>query len=113
MDNEKTKLIQELGELMSDISERCYYAGWLGGTEYFVPVLCRRALETNNAQPWGHGEVTPNDAKSLTDISDKLGNWVNLDEAGIGYEEFNPFPIPKEYLENLDRELKIGKQKCR
>jgi hypothetical protein len=37
--DERHALVQQLGQAMSDISEDCYCAAWLGGTEYFVPEL--------------------------------------------------------------------------
>jgi len=40
-DKTRSSLLQMLGREMSDISEDRYYAGWLGGTEYFVPDTCR------------------------------------------------------------------------
>lgn len=97
-------LVQQLGEAMSDVSEECYHAGWLGGTEYFVPELCRRAVATGRAQPWGHGEVTPERARTLIELAARAGCWADLDEPGIGYEPFQPFPIPPEYLAALERE---------
>ncbi|HET6575988.1 MAG TPA: hypothetical protein VFG68_20475 [Fimbriiglobus sp.] len=103
-DATRHSLLQLLGKAMSDISEECYYAGWLGGTEYFVPELCRRALESGRPQLWGHGEVTPEEARGLTYLADRLGYWADLDDAATGYVPHQPFPIPKEYAEGIDRE---------
>lgn len=97
-------LVQKLGEAMSDLSERCYYAGWLTGTEHLVPELCRRAVETGRPQMWGHGVVTPGEAELLLSLADQAGSWANLDEAGIGYVPFQPFPTPPEYLAAVERE---------
>ena len=93
---------------MSDISEDCYCAGWVGGTEHFVPELCRRALATGQTQHWGHGEVTPDQARGLSALAELVGSWADLDEAGVGYVPFQPFPIPPQYIESLDREQLIG-----
>ena len=81
---------------MSEISEECYYAGWLNGTEYFVPELCRRARDLGKSQTWGHGEVGPQKAEELFKIAELLGHWVDLDEMGSGYDPHDPFPIPPE-----------------
>lgn len=97
-------LLQRLGEAMSDLSEQCYYAGWMAGTEYLVPELCRRADATGQPQPWGHGEVTPERARELLAPAARLGSWADLDEAGIGYVPHQPFPLPPPYLEQLERE---------
>lgn len=98
-------LIQTLGDLMSDVSEDCYYAGWLGGTEHVVPELCRRALATNAVQFWGHGEVTPERADRLWQVAAELGHWVDLDEAGVGYV---PFPVPVDVAEQINRDHAYG-----
>jgi hypothetical protein len=96
---------------MNDLSEACYYAGWLNGTEYFVPELCRRAIATGNPQPWGHGVVTPEHATKLRTLADQLGHWADLDQPGVGYVPFQPFPVPTEYLASLDRELEYKRQR--
>lgn len=103
-------LIRRLGDLMSQVSQECYYAGWLGGTEYLVPELCRRALASGHSQPWGHGAVTPALARILYDMAEQLGHWVDTDEMSVGYVPFNPFPIPTEYIAALDRESELGTQ---
>jgi hypothetical protein len=40
-------------------------------------------------------------------LASELGHWVDLDEAGTGYEPFKPFPIPSEYLKAIEREQRI------
>lgn len=89
---------------MSDVSEECYYAGWMLGTEYVVPELCRRALDSGEPQPWGDGEVTPEQARELTELADRLGSWADLEEQGIGYVQHDPFPLSPEQLEVVERE---------
>jgi len=97
-------LLQRLGDAMSDLSELCYYAGWMAGTEYVIPELCRRAAATGESQPWGDGAVTPAHAEALLPLAARLGCWADLDEAGIGYVPFQPFPTPPKYLEEIERE---------
>jgi hypothetical protein len=97
-------LLQQLGQAMSDISEDCYGAGWLGGTEFFVPDLCRRAVATGQTQFWGHGEVTPEQAKGLIALAEIVGTWADLDEDAVGYVPFQPFPTPPEYTSAIERE---------
>lgn len=96
-------LVQQIGTAMSDISEDCYCAGWLGGTEFLVPELCRRAATTGESQSWGHGSVTKEQAEKILEIVERAGCWADLDEPGVGYEPFDPFPIPPEYLAALDK----------
>jgi hypothetical protein len=97
-------LVQQLGQEMSDISEDCYSAGWLGGTEYMVPELCRRAVETGQTQYWGFGEITPDQAHRLCALAEQIGCWADTDYASVGYEPFQPFPIPPQYVEVIERE---------
>jgi hypothetical protein len=96
--------VQQLGREMSQISETCYCAGWLVGTEYLVPELCRRAVESGQTQYWGHGEVLPVQALRLWELAERIGCWTNVDTASLGYVPFQPFPIPPKYVEDIDRE---------
>jgi len=96
-----TRELQRLGDTMAGVSEACYAAGWYQGTEYLVPALCRRALETGQAQPWARGEVTPAMAQSLDALAKELGHWANLKGGGSGYVPFDPFPTPAEHLAEL------------
>jgi len=98
-------LLRRLGDAMSDLSERCYYAGWMTGTEYVVPELCRRAAATGEPQPWGQDEVTAVEAAELLSLALRLGTWADLDEAGTGYVPFQPFPVPAKYQEEIEREI--------
>ena len=110
---DKDSLTHVLGDLMSAVSEDCYCAGWMKGTEYLVPSLCQRVLEINRPQPWAYGELGPGMAAVLQTIADKLGHWVNLDDQGVGYVPFKPFPTPQEYIDELEhwkRKLKRGTQ---
>lgn len=104
-DAERHALVQRLGQEMSAISEESYYAGWQGGTEYIVPELCRRAVESGSTQYWGHGEVTPKRARELIALAEQIGCWADTDYYSIGYDPFQPFPIPHEYVDEIEREL--------
>src|SRR6266540_3763096 len=97
-------VLQLLGKAMSDISEDCWSAGWLGGTESDVPELCRRAVESGQPQRWGGGTVTPEKALGLMYLAEQIGCWADLDEAGVGFVPQQPFPIPLEHLAALDRQ---------
>ncbi len=104
-------LTQVLGELMSAISEDCYCAGWMEGTEYLVPALCQRVLKLNRPLPWAHGELGPGMAAILQTIADKIGHWANLNDNAIGYVAFDPWPTPKAHLDELDLWKMKSKQK--
>ena len=97
-------LLQELGAAMSDLSEACYYAGWIDTTQDVVPELCRRAIASGEAQPWGHGDVTPELARKLTALSDRAGAWANLHPHDDRYVPYQPFPLRPGVEEDLERE---------
>lgn len=105
----RNAILQLLGNEMSDISEDCYCAGWLGGTEYFVPELCRRANATGQTQHWGRGEVTPELALGLMALAEQIGSWADLNDDATGYVPFQPFPIPPHYREEIDREQEFSR----
>ncbi len=94
-------LIDMLGDLMSNVSEECYSAGWYDGSEYLIPALCEKALKIGTPRPWAHGEVTPENASLLVAISERIGSWVNLNESGNEYVAFDPYPIPEKYLQEI------------
>lgn len=98
-------LVQQLGAAMSDLSEECYSAGWMSGSEDEIPELCRRALATGVVQHWGHGSVTPEVARRLTELAERAGAWANLhpqDDTFVPYRP--PNPVPRDIAAALDRE---------
>ena len=96
-------LLQLLGSAMSDVSEESYCAGWLGGWEYYLPEFCRRALESRQTQIWGRCDVTVETASTLKFLADQVGSWAMSDVAGFGYIPHSPFPIPQQFLDDLDK----------
>ncbi len=104
-DSERHALVQRLGQEMSAISEESYYAGWQGGTEYIVPELCRRAVKSGRTQYWGHGEITPKRAQSLIALAEQIGCWADTDYYSIGYDPFQPFPIPPELVNEFEQDF--------
>jgi hypothetical protein len=97
-------LIQQLGAAMGDVSEDCYCAGWLGGTEDLLPELSRRAISTGHAQPWGHGQVTPERARTLWAMAERAGSWADLHPQDDVYVLYQPFPLRAGVVDELDRE---------
>jgi hypothetical protein len=61
----------ELADLMSEISEDCYCAGWLIGTEF---VLWGAVL--NGPIEWGCGDVTEEQVAALRRLSGEIGGWI-------------------------------------
>lgn len=100
----KQGLVEFLGEAMSKISEESWYAGWVGGTEHYVPELCRRAIASGVSQIWGAGSVTPVQARGLCYVADKIGSCVNYGVETHGYVQYQPFPIPANVATDIDRQ---------
>ncbi len=64
-----------LADLMSNISERCYYSGWQAGLEY---VLWTALL--NGPTNYGHDFITQDDIDSLRKLSNQSNCWIIFDE---------------------------------
>ncbi|HEX8427612.1 hypothetical protein [Hymenobacter sp.] len=60
---------------MSDISERCYYAGWLQNLEY---VLWNAVLM--GPRKYGHGTITREDISELIFLSNRIDSWIVMDD---------------------------------
>lgn len=71
-------LINELGELMSAVSEECYCAGWISSMDRELPLLCDRAVKEQRAQNWGQSQVTVEQATKLLDLVHTVGGWATL-----------------------------------
>ena len=72
-----------LNRLMSDISERCWCAGWMSGNEFSL----WRLMETGGGR-YGQDEVTPDEAAQLRALSNTLGEWCVWDETAPGCHAF-------------------------
>lgn len=97
-------VLQLLGRAMSDVSEECWYAGWVGDAEYLIPELCRRVVEAGRPLLWGRGTVTPETALGLMYLAERLGCWANWEKAGAAYAPHQPFPIPPDILADFERQ---------
>ncbi|HET6250555.1 MAG TPA: hypothetical protein VFE47_22905 [Tepidisphaeraceae bacterium] len=106
-DPAKVARLKQLGDMMSAISVRCCRSGWLTGAEYLIPELCRRAIASGLPQPWGDDELTLSEAEAITQLSMDSGAWANLDLDSDEYVPIDPFPIPREYLEEIPHDVSI------
>jgi hypothetical protein len=68
---ERARAAVQLAELMSDISERSFAAGWLNGTEY---VLWDALLK--GPRDWGRDRITADDIARLSQLSTAAGGWI-------------------------------------
>jgi hypothetical protein len=62
-----------LYQLMSDISEECYYAGWMSGNEY---TLWEMVSDPKASRRYGQSEVSEEQIAELRAISNEVGGWV-------------------------------------
>ena len=69
-----------LHDFASEISEQCWCAQWIDGLEDTLPQLCKKVLQTGEAQPYGQGVVTVQDATILQGMVEGLGGWEALQE---------------------------------
>ncbi|MDQ6722001.1 MAG: hypothetical protein M3003_14560 [Candidatus Dormibacteraeota bacterium] len=60
-----------LAQLMSDISERCYYAGWEHGTEQVLWAALR-----DGPRQWGVDAIRAEDLSLLEQLSEQSGGWI-------------------------------------
>ena len=62
---------RQLADFMSDISEKCYYAGWLENLEY---VLWDAII--NGQRKFGHGIISQQDIDKLEQLSKDCNCWI-------------------------------------
>jgi hypothetical protein len=63
----------ELYELMSDISEDCYCAGWIMGNEFSLWAM---ATETAPDRSYGQDVVPEESLQRLRELSAAIGGWI-------------------------------------
>jgi hypothetical protein len=64
---------RELAHLMSCISEECWCAGWLSGTEYD---LWDAIKDTSNPYEWGLCDIPEEMRRELKPLSDRCNGWI-------------------------------------
>lgn len=68
-----TKIQQQRCILMSDTSERAYFAGWMEGTEFR---LWQFVVDPTDEADWGLTILEPELRESLKKLSQKAGGWI-------------------------------------
>jgi hypothetical protein len=71
---DKMRAAVELRDLMSEISERCYCAGWLIGTE----TALWRVIRGGNPE-WGMGGISPDEVVAMKRLSQACDGWIYFD----------------------------------
>lgn len=64
-----------LSDFMSDISERCYYAGWMKNLEHVLWDAI-----TSGQRKYGHADITSADINTLKTLADKSNSWIIYDD---------------------------------
>jgi hypothetical protein len=80
-----TELANALRDLLSDLSETCWCAGWLSDCEFALWAICQ-----SGPQRWGQGEVTADDITLLLGYAEAAGGWWRWDD--VVAEVFVPMP---------------------
>jgi hypothetical protein len=60
---------------MSEISERCYSAGWMENTQY---TLWDAVI--NGPRDFGHGHISKADIEKLVELSNMIKSWIIFDD---------------------------------
>jgi hypothetical protein len=77
----------ELYQLMSDISEDCYCAGWITENEYGIWA----ALQTGD-RTYGMSEMNPDQLKRCGELAQELDGWI------IWLDDYTDPTLPSEKL---------------
>jgi len=64
---------RQLDNLMSALSQKCWYASWLKGSEY---PLWEFANDARAVHRWGAGVVSQSEAARLKELSKMAGGWI-------------------------------------
>lgn len=64
-----------LADLMSEISERCYSAGWIQGLEYVLWNAVQKG-----ERKYVHDRISNDDLEALKTLSEKAGAWIVYDD---------------------------------
>ena len=75
MINDLTQDERQLAEFMSELSEKCYSAGWMMDLEY---VLWDAVM--TGPRNYGHGTITKDDISKLIQVSGKINSWICFDD---------------------------------
>jgi hypothetical protein len=84
-----------LANLMSEISEDCYCAGWMHGLEFALWAI---ATGDRKNRKYGQGEVSQQQIDDLMAISAEIGGWIRWadDESdpGLSAAEWGEVFVP-------------------
>ena len=103
MVNDLTPNQRKLAERMSEVSERCYNAGWMEGLEY---VLWDAVIRGERS--YGYDSITQEDICALRRLSEVANCWIifdnQLEEKGIDLDAWN-----KQFIRDTGSNLELLK----
>jgi hypothetical protein len=96
-----------LYQLMSDISEDCYCAGWMTGNEY---TLWEMVTDQAAERRYGMGEVEAQSIEDMRTISAEVGGWIRWrdddEDKELPVEDWGPVFTPMaEWLPMYERRM--------
>lgn len=96
-----------LYQLMSDISEECYCAGWMTGNEY---TLWEMVTNQGAERRYGMGEVEAQQIDDLRTIAAEVGGWIRWrdddEDKSLPPEDWGPVFTPMaEWLAMYERRM--------
>lgn len=96
-----TTIQQQLCDLMSDTSERAYFAGWMEGTEFR---LWQFVVDPADEADWGLAILEPELRESLKELSHEAGGWIIFsdDDATPRDQMGNSFVPMEDWLDMVE-----------
>lgn len=96
-----------LYQLMSDISEECYCAGWMSGNEY---TLWRMVSDQTEERRYGMHEVEAEQIDDMRAISAEIGGWIRWrdddEDKDLASDEWGPVFTPMaEWLQRYEANM--------
>mmetsp|Transcript_40893 Transcript_40893/g.80689 ORF Transcript_40893/g.80689 Transcript_40893/m.80689 type:complete len:138 (-) Transcript_40893:44-457(-) len=64
---------KELEDLISSISQNCWFAGWMKDSEHYI---WNMAMGEAVSRQWGVGLLSDSEVAKLRELSSKAGGWI-------------------------------------
>lgn len=91
-----------LADRMSEISEKCFCAGWMSGLEY---VLWESTISTRRPFYYGMGEVPEQDIRILKTLSNQIDGWIywrdDTTDSALPVEEWGETFVPLDIWQRM------------
>lgn len=74
---------EALYKLISDISERCWHAGWMDGVEFYLWALITKQIITIEDRQYGIDIISEKEVNELKTLSKEVKGWFTFDEEKV------------------------------